>query len=469
MPNTRYHYRIVNASGTAISPSFSFKTFPPAGTDAPFTILFGSCQQRRPTDSGATFEVAKNLGGDFFIHLGDWSYPDYRLTNYPADPATIRESYALRFDTSYAFARSILSNMGIAYGWDDHDYAGNNSDGSIPAPVKSQLLDGYRRYTPHYPLANPSNGIWHSFRIGNVEVFMIDSRSQRNPADSAFEGNTFSPSPTHSMLAGYSISGIDQRRWLLDAIRNSTARWKILASQVYFNPASGPGIPLALLIGRKDVAVEFADKWIGYPSDIDSMKALLSTGAGRNLLVISGDAHTNLYDNGTNSIVPEFMVGNLDIQNSNLFALMKSYGFNVWTEGQPDSLSTIGRIRIETTPRHRLIIESFNEKGELSLSYELSDSATSSAPGAAEGTWHVRGATVLESGRLLRLEMTGRPMEEGALTIFNLEGKLMGELPLVRKGAGDMTVRLPALPNGAYMGRVRSREREEDIRFVVVQ
>ncbi len=470
LPATRYYYRVLRENNAPASAIFSFKTFPEPGKDAAVNILFGSCQQIRPGDPGKTFEVAAGLDGDVFLQTGDWTYPDYRIPGFPAEPATIRESYAMRMDTAYPFARDILTRMAMSYLWDDHDFHSNNSDGSIPADVKANVLAAYKRYTPHYPLPNGA-GIWQSFRIGNVELFLIDSRSQRSPAEAAFTGNTFAPPAGHSMLAGYPISGENQLQWLMKAIRSSTARWKVLVSPVFFNPGVSPAIPLALLAGRKDVAVEFADKWVGYPADLDSVKKLLNTGFGKNLLVISGDAHTNIYDDGRHSIAPEFMVGNLDQENSSLFQLMQSYGFNPWTEGQKDSLSTVGRIRIETSPRHRLIVESFDENGMRELSFEMADSSgAASVPHKGDGAWEVIYTMPVESGSGLRIGMEHAPAGEARLELFATDGKQVATVPVLLKGDEVVNVKLPAnLPNGNYMGRLVMGTREADLRFAVVR
>lgn len=467
-PSTRYYYRVENSDGAAISPVFSFKTFPEEGRDADATILFGSCQQSHVGDAGKTFDVAATLGGDLFVQLGDWGYPDHLIAGYPTAPGTIEQSYELRLDTNYPFARKILSQMGVAYIWDDHDWAENNGHGAIDPTLKQQLLAAYTRHIPHYPLQNPQHGIWQSFMIGNVEFFMIDDRSQRSPIDSAFTGASFNPPPGHSMLAGLPVTGIDQRTWLLNAIRSSKARWKVLVSQVFFNPATSPLINLALIAGRRDLAIEFADKWIGYPADIDSLRRLFQQGYGRNFLIISGDAHSNVYDNGSHSLVPEFMVGNLDKENSNLYTLLKSYGFDIWTAGQSDSASTIGRIRIETTPRHRLIVESFNEKGERVLSYEMVDSSSSSTPRESGSAWSVRHATI--DGNILTIAMENPPIGIGTLELFNIAGASVHRSSAMLDSNRELRLVLrSSLPSGTYVGRIDVRGDVRSFRVEVMK
>ncbi|MBC8144055.1 MAG: alkaline phosphatase D family protein, partial [bacterium] len=374
-PSTRYYYRVLDRFDTVATRSFA--TFPRAGADAPVSFFFGSCQQSTPPDNGAVFNVAADLGADLFVQMGDWAYPDVRVAGYPHSDSAVVGSWRERLDTSYPFVDRVLARTPLAFIWDDHDSFGNNSNGASAPAIKDRVLSAYRTYMPHYALANPDNGIWQTLRLGNVDLFMLDSRSQRSPIDSAIRGNQFRPPPGHSMLAGFPISGVDQRTWLLDALRRSNARWKVIVSPVPFNPAMAPGIPLALLAGRPDVAKGFAEYWVGYPADVDSLSKLLRTSAGRNVVIVSGSAHTNMYDDGTHSVVPEFVAANLDIPNSNLRDTLMRYGLNVWTAAQSGSNNTVGRIRVETTPVHRLIMESFDEVGELELQYVMVDTATS--------------------------------------------------------------------------------------------
>ncbi len=448
---TRYYYRVTTAGGSAISPIFSFKTFPTKGTDAPVTIFFGSCQQRTANDTGGTFKVASRLGGDLFVQMGDWSYPDERVTGFPTAAGSLHDAYAMKLDTTYPFARDVLSQMGVAYVWDDHDYYGNNPSSRLPDNLRATLAGAYRQYIPHYPIQSQT-GIWQKISIGNVDIFMVDARSQRSPLDSAFKNGQFSPPAGHTML------GAEQRAWLLDGIRSSKARWKVVISPVFFNPAAASLIPLSILAGRPEVARELADKWIGYPADVDSMKALFRAGYGKNLLIGSGDAHTNAYDDGTHSIVPEFLSANLDIVNSRLVALLASQGFNIWTASQADSASTVGRITIETTPKHRMVIESFSESGVKELTLTLEDSTTQTTGVAAEESdtrAAVRHASLSPDGASLTLDVTGTTPAEGTVSLIDVTGREVARLPLVLDGARSVSLRLPApLPPGFYLAGI---------------
>lgn len=456
-PATRYYYRIATTSGTPISTTFSFKTFPRIGVDAPVTIFLGSCQQRTTSDTGGVFKVAGELGGDLFVQMGDWGYPDERITGFPTQDGSLREAYALKLDTTYPFARNVLSQMAMAYVWDDHDYRGNESDGTLPIDMKKKLAGAFGQYIPHYPLSSET-GVWQKVSIGNVDLFIVDARSQRSPIDSAIKGNQFIPPAGHSMLAGITNGGSDQRAWLLNGLRTSKARWKVIVSPVFFNPAASSLITLGLLAGRPDLAREVADKWVGYPADVDSMKALFAAGFGKNVVVVSGDAHTNAYDNGQHSIVPEFLAADLDVENSNLVRLLKEQGFDIWTAMQPDSQRTVGRITVETTPRHRMIIESFGESGTKELTLELADSTGSASfvPSApATDALSITGATIEEKGTTLWLEIANPRSVESTITLYDISGRELMRVPHSMSGASGESIALPsALAAGVYLGGI---------------
>lgn len=287
---------------------------------------------------------------------------------------------------------------------------------------------------------------------------MMDSRTQRSPVDSAFRDGKFAPGPTHSMLSGFPVPGTNQRAWLLNAIRSSTARWKVLASQGPFNPGLAPLIPAALLVGRPSIAHETAEYWVGYPTDLDSLRSLLKTDAGRNFLIIAGSVHNNLVDDGSHSVVPEFVAANLDIPNSHLYDTLRRYGFNVFTGGQSNGKSTIGRIRVETAPAHRLIVESFDEDGELSLRYVMSDKSSGAGLGEPEGKSQsnplAASATFSRDGMELLLELSAPLPARATVTLTDIQGNEVSRW-LLEESTTVVRQRFSGqLPSGVYLGKI---------------
>ncbi|RPI72967.1 MAG: hypothetical protein EHM47_07070 [Ignavibacteriales bacterium] len=373
-PNTTYYYRAI-VNGYPSKKWNSFQTFPEK--EYSFSFGFGSCQQSswgKPDPE--IFPVIANDTLRFFIQLGDWTYPDttekkygYR---YNEKKKLLEKSYQAKYNNNYPFVSEVLSQMPVVYVYDDHDFAVNNSAGNDPA--KENTLWAYKTFFPHYELKNPDNGIWQSFTFGDVEFFVLDMRSQRNPGDNSFdaEGN-FNPPAGHSIIAGYNIEGENQKEWFLNALKNSKAKWKVIVSSVLFNPAYAKTTEVDSL--PKDIywlPSDAADKWAGYPEDVNSVLNTIIANNIKNVFVISGDTHSSFIDDGTNSLIPEIGASNLDVNNSNLGIKLRSLGLNIWNQGTYDEEGhTYGRVRFFFGEEDYALLEIINEKNDIVLSYRL--------------------------------------------------------------------------------------------------
>lgn len=102
--------------------------------------------------------------------------------------------------------------------WDDHDFGPNNTDGSF----KNSTITT-NAFLNFWPNPNPVNdkGIYYSFRKGDAEFFMTDSRTFRNNN-------------------GSSLLGLKQLDWLKNELLNSTATFKfIIISNQVINQVKG--------------------------------------------------------------------------------------------------------------------------------------------------------------------------------------------------------------------------------------
>lgn len=374
--NTTYFYRAV-IDGFPSKRWHSFRTFPEEKRTN-FSFGFGSCQQSGYSKwQPEIFSVVAQDSLRFFIQIGDWTYPDSTEKKYGfrfnTSKDLIEKTYRSKYDYNYPFVSEVLSQMPIVYTYDDHDFAANNSDGSDPE--KQNTLWAYKSFFPHYPLVNPDNGIWQNFTFGDVEFFVLDCRSQRNPNKNALdsEGN-FNPPKAHSMLAGYDISGVNQLDWLLTSLKNSTAKWKVVVSTVLFNPGYAKVLNNSELLKKylwmKDDVI---DKWAGFPHDLNLLIQTLKENDIKNVLVLSGDSHSSYIDDGTNSLIPEISASNLDVKNSLLHKKLEEGGINIWNQGTYDSNGhTYGRISFIFDGNDYALLEIVNEKNEVVVSYKYS-------------------------------------------------------------------------------------------------
>jgi phosphodiesterase/alkaline phosphatase D-like protein len=386
-PSTRYYIRpIVNDTP---SPSLrSFRTFPTQLRDTAFTFCFGSCQMQNVRQRRS--DVFRRMRADdplIFFQLGDWAYPDINVSgNFASSDSLLAQTYVKRYEPTHGMD-SLLSECAVDYVWDDHDYTGDNGDGT--SPNKFRAIAAYKQFFPHYALPNDSNGIWHRLLIGNVEFFIPDLRSTRSPDSEAIVKNgdqySWNPPPGHSVLRGTHTTGEDQKTWLMNALKNSKARWKVIVSSVPWNPSMKGLIPFAVLEAnqKKDPSKlrAFSDYWVGFPEDQDSLIAFTQREGIKNVVFCSGSVHTGMMDDGAHSIFPEIVSANLEIANSNVYGTLEAshVGRSFWNRGGQinDTLNTYGRITVATSPRNQLILDLVNERGEIVATQTITDTTSS--------------------------------------------------------------------------------------------
>ncbi|MGE0636477.1 MAG: alkaline phosphatase D family protein [Bacteroidia bacterium] len=361
-------YFINQQQDTVIS---SFKTFPQPGAAADFSFAFGSCM--KGADMTPLFSVMNAHQPDLFIQLGDFTYPDAE-DDFSEQFDLVTAAYHAKY--SYPGITPVLRSTPLAYVYDDHDYADNNTsrntqalDGSYTGPngLETVLMDaplgpherinsinGWLDYFPGYSAVDTSEGLYHSFTIGNAEFFFLDNRSARSPNNEAFFYDStdvsfpweFSPPPGHTIL------GAQQMQWLLNGLENSTAKWKFLLSGTTFNKALKRIIRVGLGFQRNTLdiggsggsgmtmATGFADGWPGFPADQDTLINFIRSNNIRNVILLSGDTHTSAMDDGTNSGIPEFNSSAMGVDESKvrLYHIMDSVGSLI---GQPPVLDSL--------------------------------------------------------------------------------------------------------------------------------
>ena len=259
-PATRYRYRADVDGGAALTGTF--RTF----GDGPwsFRLAFASCAETGSASS--VFDAIRTAQPDLFIHMGDFHYEDIAV----ADVERFRRAFdaVMASPTQSRFYRSVP----IAYMWDDHDYGGNNSDGSSAS--RPAALAVYRQFVPHYPLdAGAGAAIHQAFTVGRVRVIMTDERSRRTSDRSA--------SSTASML------GASQLQWLKAQL------------------SAAAGAPLVVWVNTVPwiaKAGSFSDDWGSYAAEREDLaNHIHRLGLTRRILMLSGDAHMVAIDDGTHS------------------------------------------------------------------------------------------------------------------------------------------------------------------------
>ena len=363
--NTVYYYYISYGSSEITG---SFKIFPKPNTLSNFTFTFGSCTENFKNDS--VFVAMQKVNPDFFVHLGDWTYPDHEAypdipTNnahrfFVADPKEIEASFVVRYNLPNL--KKLLQTTPVDYifddedgVWDDfskHTYCdlhlknGITTINEIPFPdsLRTNLLESYHQYFPVYINPAQPKEAYHSFVYGNTEFFFIDTRSTRSPNSESFFP-TKKNKWKYKVSKGHNILDSVQLDWLLTSLKNSKADWKIILSGTSFNKSYKKILDVCLLKAVQNrklpngmtgayVAASMSSMWFSFPETQGKLINFCRENKIKNVMVCSGDVHTSGIDNGKNAGFPELMSANLAQENTKLASIVTNdLKMKLWNEG----------------------------------------------------------------------------------------------------------------------------------------
>lgn len=384
-PDTRYYYKVF-VDGKEDTITGNFRTFPEEGKPGDYVFVTGSCQE---TENMNVFNAIPLNNPYFMMHTGDFTYPDYQIKpDYANTMDTIALSYRKRYDEK--IMKQMLYNMPIDYMYDDDDYVGGSagryctnhcdmysengkvinrmSQDTFPPMWRRHVIRGYDEYFPHYELPDTSEGIYHSFKMGNAEFFVIDRNSAKDFAQQDLfsydkKKNKWSLDPP----PGYVLFGKKQMDWLKNGLKNSTADWKFIVSGVPLNGACKKLIDGGLKIQKLHwggwygfhMATGFGQYWAGYAEERDDFMKYLNDNGIKNVLVVSGDTHHSVMDDGKNAGLPELNASGLSVSTTELAKYLKLIGnllslykYNkIWNKGgigisSKECKNGFGKVRI---------------------------------------------------------------------------------------------------------------------------
>lgn len=306
-----------------------FHTFPNGSA----TFKFAVFADVATTDRGAAaYMNAKDDGALFALQIGDL---DHR------NPSTLSECRTMHRDMKDPsklhgadFARHILSKMAVVHVWDDHDYCGNDEDKDCAN--KANALQAFDEHWVTYSRPNASEGLWHSFEVGDAEFFVLDLRSQR-------DANTDTDDSNKSMLDGDEISN-DQKDWLKAGLSNSTATWKFIVSSVTGNPTA---------------RLNANDAWRDFSTEREELQDYIENNNISGVIMLTGDLHTGgAIDDGTNNgfSLPEMCVPHTNLVGGNV----KNVG--TWSEGVTTGARGYGLV---TVSPNSVVLEVYGANGTL--------------------------------------------------------------------------------------------------------
>lgn len=245
----------LEVDGERLGP-WSLHTAPDVGVPGQTRIAVGSCTK---LDEQEAFAAVLAYDPDLYFFIGDNHYG-----NTP-DLGSLRQYY--RWAHERTWRADLLHSTSVLSTWDDHDFVGNNTDGT--ATGKENALRAFDEYWANDGLGTSGTpGVFHEERWGDLAFFFIDDRYYRGLQDS--------------------ITGDAQEAWLIDAVTGSDATFKLVMS------------------GSQWTTQGTSDSWAEWPDAQDRVLDALSTVPG--VVLLSGDVHRSefrLLENAAGYPIPE--------------------------------------------------------------------------------------------------------------------------------------------------------------------
>ena len=221
-PGIQYEYQLhINDQAVELDYPTHFKTQTiwRWRTDPPdFTMALGSCTYindkpyDRPGDGyGRGYEIFNTIHQDqpdAMLWLGDNIYLR-EVDWYSRTGILYRNTHA----RSIKELQPLLASANHFAIWDDHDFGPNDSDRSYH--MKDVTLEAFKLFWPNPSFGvNGQKGITSFFQYNDIDFFLLDNRYFR--------------SPNRRKTGKSTMLGKDQLEWLIDALVNSRAPFKMV-------------------------------------------------------------------------------------------------------------------------------------------------------------------------------------------------------------------------------------------------
>ena len=298
-PDHWYFYRF--QSGDATSPIGRTRTMPtPDANPEKLRFAVTSCQHWEQGLFTAYQQMAQDQP-DLVFHLGDYIY-EYasgrggKVRRHLGPEIETLEQYRLRY-CQYKTdpdLQAMHASCPWFLTWDDHEVDNNYSNdiseqsGVTPAQLLLRRANAYQAYYEMMPLRStslPKGPNMQLYRKGNfgklAELFVLDTRQYRTNQpnnDGKDPLNEAALNPRNTLL------GKQQRKWLFNSLKSSSATWNILAQQV-----------MMALVNRNTTgeAAYSMDQWPGYAAERQKLLEHIRDHKVSNAVVLTGDIHSH--------------------------------------------------------------------------------------------------------------------------------------------------------------------------------
>lgn len=198
---------VLNKGYIMVSGILEIKEPKPAKKDISF--LLGSCAFPYPfafwggKNKEVIFDAMSKQENDFMLWMGDNVY--YLFGEWKQKKKMHQKNLKMRFNPKL---RNFLESCSQYATWDDHDFGGNNEDGSYGG--KYQSLEIFKDYwaNPYYG-TDSTLGVFCHFSHADADFFMLDARFHASDSSMLGEGQT---------------------KWLKEKLEASTANFKFIVS-----------------------------------------------------------------------------------------------------------------------------------------------------------------------------------------------------------------------------------------------
>ncbi len=309
--DTHYYYQFGGASNV-VSTVGKTKTLPTGAVDK-VTMAVCSCSNF-PAGLFNVYKEIANSDADVVLHLGDYIY-EYGSNEYPTadfdgrQPEPVAEivsleQYRARYAQYHADANLQVAHAAMPFIciWDDHEVANdtykdgaeNHTEGEAEEGLFTERRDAaFQAYHEWLPIrtGTDKSKIYRRFDFGDlIRLHMLDTRmlardKQLAYADyidasngvldaAAFQADLANPSRT--------LIGADQRGWMSEGMRSSTAVWDVLGQQILMGRMNIPAellTQLAIVAGTSGVTQQQAQAALGVAlTELATIKARLGLG-----------------------------------------------------------------------------------------------------------------------------------------------------------------------------------------------
>jgi len=274
--NTRYYVAARVNGQTNTDLVATLMTAPVAGTAASFSFVVGSCTNPA-YQLGNPYAPVAALAPAFVVHCGDMAYSDI-VAN---DPRVPRDTNTREWRDTPGVQDMLLA-CPIVYMPDDHDAGADDNHWdqvlatkATHAQIMANTRQVVRETTPRYADWNAAV-LSQSWTWGRVRFIMPDLRAQRRYTGGGptFLGNGTDPPTGYDHLAAV-LTAIDQ--------------------------AAADGMKMLVFISTSTWAPAVYDSWDRYAPTEQAVLAQKFRDSPVHVLLIHGDAHQGVIDDGTNT------------------------------------------------------------------------------------------------------------------------------------------------------------------------